>query len=73
MKLTIYHGSYRPFIAIGKHQCRLLQFAFDHQTWHSYNEKCRATKRALWALYLKGVIVFNEYDQFKINIGKGLL
>ena len=69
MKLTIYHGTEKPFAAIGKHQCRSLDFAYNNQGWHSYNQKCRATKRALWALYLKGVIIFNTHDQFKINIG----
>jgi hypothetical protein len=57
-------------MAIGKHQCRLLDFAFNNQNWHSYNKKCRNTKRALWALHLKGAIVFNAFDQFKINLNE---
>ena len=68
MKLTIYHGTVKPFIAIGKHQCNLLDFAFKYPKWHSYDEKCKATKKALDKLITNGCIIVNEYKQFKINL-----
>ena len=68
MKLTIYHGTKTPFKAIGKHQCNLLDFAFKYPTWHSYNEKCKATKKAIDKLVSNNVIILNSYNQFKINL-----
>jgi hypothetical protein len=68
MKLTIYHGTNEPFIAIGKHQCNLLDFAFKYPTWHYYNESCKATKKAIDKLISNNVIILNSYNQFKINL-----
>ena len=68
MKLAIYHGTIKPFLAIGKHQCKLLEFAFNFPDWHYWDEKCNDTKRALLALNKKGVIIINEFNQFKINL-----
>ena len=68
MKLTIYHGTDKPFKAIGKHQCNLLDFAFKYPTWHYYNESCKATKKAIDKLVSKNVIILNSFNQFKINL-----
>lgn len=68
MTLTIYHGTALPFKAIGKNQCNLLNFAFKYQSWHSYS-KDKPTLKALNALVEKGVLVINEFEQFKINLG----
>lgn len=68
MKLTIYHGTIKPFIAIGKNQCNLLDFAFKYQGWHSYAED-KPTLKAISGLLKRGCIVLNEHNQFKINLG----
>ena len=68
MKLAIYHGAIKPFIAIGKHQCNLLDFAFKYQEWHSYNQNCKATKSAINGLIKRGCIRINSSRQFKINL-----
>lgn len=67
MKLIIYHGTKTPFIAIGKNQCNLLDFAFRFQNWHSY-AKNAASIRAINGLLKRGAIVINEFNQFKINL-----
>lgn len=68
MKLTIYHGTIKPFIAIGKNQCNLLDFAFKHKCWHSYTND-RKTLSAIHGLLKRKCIVINKYNQFKINLG----
>jgi len=68
MKLSIYHGTINPFIATGKNQCRLLEFAFKYPEWHSFNND-KPTARAIKSLADRGCIILNEYDQFKINLG----
>lgn len=68
MKLTIYHGSVTPFVAIGKNQCNLLNFAFKYQGWHSYS-KDNKTLTAINGLLKRGCIVLNNHNQFKINLG----
>lgn len=68
MKLTIYHGAARPFVAIGKNQCNVLDFAFKYQGWHSYS-KDKPTMQALNALIKRGCLIVNQYEQFKINLG----
>jgi hypothetical protein len=68
MKLTIYHGTIKPFVAIGKNQCSLLDFAFKYPSWHYYNESCKATKKAVERLLSKNVIILNSANQFKINL-----
>ena len=68
MKLIIYHGNDKPFKAIGKYQCNLLDFAFKYQSWHSYKENCAITLKAINALINNNCIVLNEYNQFKINL-----
>lgn len=62
----IYCGNPKPLTAIGKNQCRMLQFAEKHQQWHSYGED-RATLRALEGLEKRGSIyVDREAGQFAI-------
>jgi hypothetical protein len=66
MKLTIYHGTSKPLIAVGKYQVNMLQFAEKYQGWHSYaNDK--TTLRALNGLLKRGSIVINNHNQFRIN------
>jgi hypothetical protein len=67
MKLTIYHGTINPFIAIGKNQCNLLEFAFKFQTWHSFTSDNK-TMKAINGLLKRKAIIVNEYNQFKINL-----
>lgn len=67
MKLSIYHGTNTPFIAIGKNQCNLLEFAFNYQTWHSYSSD-KPTLKAIDGLIKRGSIIINEFNQFKINL-----
>lgn len=66
-KLTIYYGAVKPMVAVGRNQCRLLAFAERHHGWHSVNERCRASKRAVKALEQKGYLRTNEHGQFAIN------
>lgn len=67
MKLTIYHGTDTPFIAIGKNQCNLLDFAFKYPSWHSYSSDNK-TINAINGLIKRGCIVINQHNQFKINL-----
>lgn len=68
MKLTIYNGTNKPFKAMGKHQCNLLDFAFKYPTWHSHDNK-KSTLNAIKALTNKNVIIYNSNTlQFKINL-----
>ena len=62
--LTIYHGTTKPIKAVGKHQAKLLDFAYRYQQWHTYSTD-RNTLRALKALQSKGCLLVNEYQQFK--------
>lgn len=66
MKLTIYHGHEKPMTAVGKNQCNLLAFAEKYRGWHSFNNKDRATKKAIKALSDKGFIEVIA-DQFKFK------
>lgn len=67
MKLIINHGTKSPLVATGKNQCNLLDFAFNHQSWHSYKND-RATLKAINKLVENKCILINEYNQFKINL-----
>jgi len=67
MKLTIYHGTKIPFVAVGKNQCNLLNFAFKYPNWHSYKTD-KATITALNGLLKHHAIVINDNGQFKINL-----
>lgn len=62
---TVYYGFQEPLHAVGKHQCRMLEFAYYHRGWHSM-AKDRSTKRAADALQAKGYIEIVG-DQFRFN------
>ena len=66
MKLTIHYGGVTPAVAVGRHQCRLLEFAFKHQGWHSY-AKDRDTLRAVEGLAKRGSIQLNLFGQFRFK------
>ena len=70
MKLTIYHGTKIPFVAIGKHQCNLLDFAYKYPIWHSYKTD-KVTINAINKLVEKNCIVLNNCGQFKISHFRG--
>jgi hypothetical protein len=52
---------------MGKNQLRLLKFAIEYPTWHTYG-KDRSTVDAIRSLDGKGLIVLNEFRQFRIAI-----
>lgn len=64
--LTIWHGREKPMRAIGRNQCRLLQFAESYRGWHSA-AKDRATQSAMRALSSKGYLETNEFGQFRFT------
>ncbi len=68
MKLTIYHGTKIPFVAVGKNQCNLLNFAYKYPNWHSYATD-KSTMRALNGLLKSNCVIVNQHNQFKINLG----
>lgn len=68
--LKIYYGAEKPYVAVGQHQVRLLDFAFNYRKWHSY-AKDRATLRAVFGLEKRGALVVDRrYSMFKINDGQ---
>ena len=67
MKLTIHHGSNKPFKAIDKNQCNLLDFAFKYPQWHTHSND-KSTLKAILALQSNGHILLNTFGQFKINM-----
>lgn len=70
MKAIIYYGAEKPYVAVGEHQVRLLDFAFRYRKWHSY-AKDRATMRAVSGLERRGALVVDrEHGMFKINDGQ---
>ena len=64
MVLTIHYGR-QPLRAVGHHQCRLLQFAFEYRGWHSYKQD-RATTRAVQGLHRRGIVEVVG-DQFRLK------
>ena len=65
----VYYGAAKPMVAVGKHQCRLLEFAEKYKGWHTF-APCPATVRAIKALEAKGYIECNG-DQFRFTYPKG--
>lgn len=59
----IYHGSVKPMVAVGKHQCNLLAFAEKYRGWHSFADD-KVTMRAVNALHAKGYLEVVG-DQFR--------
>ena len=64
--LTIFYGKATPARARGKHQCNLLGFAFKYPGWHTFDQKCRSTVKAVSALQSRGHLIVSG-DQFKFN------
>lgn len=65
MKLTIHYGANKPVKAVGKHQCRLLDFTFHYRGWHSYKQD-KTTKQAVAGLQRRGAIEV-QGDQFRFT------
>ena len=63
MKYTIYHGSPKPIVAIGKNQVHALMFAEKYRGWHTF-AKDSATRRAVLRLAAKGCLEILG-DQFR--------
>ena len=67
-KVTIHIGRNKPLTAVGKNQVKMLQFAFEYPTWHSFRAD-DATLRAVNGLLKRGSIQVNDrFDMFKINM-----
>ena len=66
--LTIYTGHRKPLHAVGRNQCRLLEFAHNCQgSWHTYATD-RATLRAVNGLERRGsIVVDRESNLFRIR------
>lgn len=52
---TIFYGAEKPIKAVGKNQCRILDFAERYRCWH-YMRDDRGSKVAYKALARKGCI-----------------
>ena len=63
---TIYHGASKPIKAVGKHQVKLLDFAYRYKGWHTYATDS-VTMRAVKALQAKGCLDLNEFGQFRFT------
>jgi hypothetical protein len=63
---TIYHGASKPIKAVGKHQVKLLDFAYRYKGWHTYGTDS-VTMRAIKALHAKGCLDLNEFGQFRFT------
>lgn len=61
----VYHGTETPLVAVGKNQCRLLDFAASYPGWHSVADD-KTTQRALNGLVKRGSLVRNSFGQFAI-------
>lgn len=57
--MKIYHGREKPYVAVGKHQCNLLDFAFRFPGWHVF-AKDRTTRRAVDGLEKRGAIAVDR-------------
>lgn len=62
--MTIYYGKANPIKAVGKHQCKLLDFAHTYKGWHTFNTKDKDTVRAVHGLYKRGCLEVIG-DQFR--------
>jgi len=63
---TIYHGTPKPIKAVGKHQVKLLDFAYRYKGWHTYSTDS-VTMRAVKALHAKGCLDLNDFGQFRFT------
>lgn len=64
--MTIYHGSIKPIKATGKHQVKLLDFAYRYKGWHTHSTD-HNTMRAIQALNAKGCLELNQFGQFRFT------
>ena len=64
--LTIYCGLEKPIKAVGKHQVKLLGFAYKYKGWHSYSSDA-LTLKTVNRLINKGYIEVNEFNQFRFS------
>lgn len=64
--LTIYYGTTKPIKAIGKHQVKLLDFAYRYKGWHTFATDSN-TMRAIQALNAKGCLELNQFGQFRFT------
>lgn len=63
--LTIWHGRATPARAVGRHQCRMLDFALRFPGWHTMAPD-RTTRRAAAGLARRGCIEIAG-DQFRFH------
>lgn len=61
--MTIYYGKAEPIKAVGKHQCKLLDFAYTYRGWHTF-AKDRNTLKAVEGLQRRGCLEVIG-DQFR--------
>lgn len=61
--LTIYYGKTEPIKAVGKHQCRLLEFAYNYRGWHTF-ARDKTTLKAIEGLQRRGYLEVID-DQFR--------
>ena len=59
MKLSIWTGRVTPYVAVGKNQVKLLEFAYKYPKWHNW-ARDRATNRAVMGLVRRGALEINE-------------
>lgn len=61
--MTLYYGKPEPIKAVGKHQCKLLDFAHTYRGWHTF-AKDRNTLKAVEGLQRRGCLEVIG-DQFR--------
>lgn len=54
--MTIYYGKAAPIKAVGKNQCKLLDFVHTYKGWHTFNTKDKTTMRAVLGLQKMGCL-----------------
>lgn len=65
---VIFYGAKEPLKAVGKHQARLLDFAFRYPGLHTYAPD-RTTQRAVAGLERRGAIqVYRDSRQFEVRL-----
>ena len=55
-----------PYRGLGKHQANAFTFIKQCIGWHSFS-KNRTTVNAITGLEKRGLVIVNEYSQFKVN------
>ncbi len=53
---------------MGNNMKAALEFAQRHPGWHGYAVRDRATRQAIAALALRGLVEVNEFDQFRLMV-----